>query len=124
MKDFEKLSGVLVGCVSVPVHGDASPFILPSFTEVVVTPLQDGVLQCLSALEKEVRFCSFHFFFSKLYTRNFFMFRSYKIFRCIFSCYFKTNASRLFQLFDLSTPIFQYNCLSLLSTKKSLLIQL
>lgn len=54
MSDFERLWWVLSGCVSVPVQGDSSPFILPSFTEVVLTPLQEGVLQALAAVEKEV----------------------------------------------------------------------
>ncbi|XP_066938872.1 protein MON2 homolog isoform X2 [Macrobrachium rosenbergii] len=54
VSDFSRLASVLSGCVSVPVHGDSSPFILPSFTEVVVTPLQEGVLQALAAVEKEV----------------------------------------------------------------------
>ncbi|KAK4313902.1 hypothetical protein Pmani_014784 [Petrolisthes manimaculis] len=54
VSDFERLWWVLSGCVSVPVQGDSSPFILPSFTEVVLTPLQDGVLQALAAVEKEI----------------------------------------------------------------------
>lgn len=54
VSDFTRLASVLLGCVSVPVHGDSSPFILPSFTEVVVTPLQEGVLQALVVVEKEV----------------------------------------------------------------------
>ncbi|XP_069945836.1 protein MON2 homolog isoform X3 [Cherax quadricarinatus] len=54
VSDFSRLASVLLGCVSVPVHGDSSPFILPSFTEVVVTPLQEGILQALSGVEKEV----------------------------------------------------------------------
>ncbi|KAG7177207.1 MON2-like, partial [Homarus americanus] len=54
VSDFTRLASVLLGCVSVPVHGDSSPFILPSFTEVVVTPLQEGILQALAGVEKEV----------------------------------------------------------------------
>ncbi|MCL4134297.1 UNVERIFIED_CONTAM: hypothetical protein GTU68_008830 [Idotea baltica] len=53
-QDFEQLWRVFSGCASVPVHGDASPFILASFTEVVVTPLQDGILHCLTLLQKEI----------------------------------------------------------------------
>ena len=56
MSDLARLSTVLAGCVAVPVHGDSSPFILPSFTEVVVTPLQEGVLQSLTVIEKEVSY--------------------------------------------------------------------
>uniref|UniRef100_A0A0N7ZAU2 Protein MON2 homolog n=1 Tax=Scylla olivacea TaxID=85551 RepID=A0A0N7ZAU2_SCYOL len=54
VSDFTRLASVLLGCVSVPVHGDSSPFILPSFTEVVVTPLQEGILQALVGVEKEI----------------------------------------------------------------------
>ncbi|XP_071551599.1 protein MON2 homolog isoform X2 [Panulirus ornatus] len=54
VSDFSRLASVLSGCVSVPVHGDSSPFILPPFTEVVVTPLQEGILQALTGVEKEV----------------------------------------------------------------------
>ena len=54
VSDFTRLSTVFAGCIAVPVHGDSSPFILPSFTEVVVTPLQEGVLQSLNVIEKEV----------------------------------------------------------------------
>lgn len=54
VSDFTRLAAVLSGCVSVPVHGESSPFIHPSFTDVVVTPLQEGVLQALTVIEKEV----------------------------------------------------------------------
>ncbi|XP_047499034.1 protein MON2 homolog isoform X3 [Penaeus chinensis] len=54
VSDFTRLAAVLSGCVSVPVHGESSPFIHPSFTDVVVTPLQEGVLQALTVIEKEI----------------------------------------------------------------------
>lgn len=50
--DFQKLSTVLQNAVAVPVYGEASPFILPSLTEVVLSPLQDSVLQAMDVLQK------------------------------------------------------------------------
>ena len=67
MSDLARLSTVLAGCVAVPVHGDSSPFILPSFTEVVVTPLQEGVLQSLTVIEKEVCYNYYQFSFYHIY---------------------------------------------------------
>lgn len=52
--DFQKLSTVLQNAVAVPVYGEASPFILPSLTEVVLSPLQEAVLQAMDVLQKEV----------------------------------------------------------------------
>ncbi|XP_055928988.1 protein MON2 homolog isoform X2 [Argiope bruennichi] len=51
--DFQKLATVLQNAVAVPIHGETSPFILPSLTEVVLTPLQDSVLQSMHILLKE-----------------------------------------------------------------------
>ncbi|XP_023214026.1 protein MON2 homolog isoform X4 [Centruroides sculpturatus] len=51
--DLQKLSTVLQNAIAVPVHGEASPFILPSLTEVVLTPLQESVLQAMDILIKE-----------------------------------------------------------------------
>lgn len=51
--DLQKLATVLQNAVSVPVHGEASPFILPSLTEVVLTTLQEAVLQAMYTLQKE-----------------------------------------------------------------------
>jgi len=36
----------------VPVQGEASPFILPSANDVVLTQLQDGVLLSMELLQK------------------------------------------------------------------------
>lgn len=36
----------------VPVQGEASPFILPSANDVVLTQLQDGVLHSMELLQK------------------------------------------------------------------------
>lgn len=50
--DLQKLSSVLQTALSVPVHGDASPFIIPSYPEITVTPLQEAVLQAMDVLIK------------------------------------------------------------------------
>ncbi|XP_063438367.1 protein MON2 homolog isoform X1 [Mytilus trossulus] len=50
--DLQKLSSVLQMALSVPVHGDASPFIIPSYPEITVTPLQEAVLQAMDVLIK------------------------------------------------------------------------
>ncbi|KAG8199888.1 hypothetical protein JTE90_015878 [Oedothorax gibbosus] len=51
--DFQRLATVLQNAVAVPVHAETSPFILPSLTEVVLTPLQESVLQSMHILLKE-----------------------------------------------------------------------
>ena len=50
--DLQKLCTVLQSSVSVPVHGEASPFILPSLNDPVLTPLQEGVLLCIDTLQR------------------------------------------------------------------------
>lgn len=50
--DFQKLATVLQNAVAVPVHGETTPFILPSMTEIVLTQLQDSVLQAMHILLK------------------------------------------------------------------------
>ena len=52
--DFQKLATVLQNAVAVPVHGETSPFILPSMTEIVLTQLQDSVLQAMHILLKVI----------------------------------------------------------------------
>lgn len=52
--DLQKLSTVLQTALSVPVHGDASPFIIPSYPEITVTPLQEAVLQAMDVLIKVI----------------------------------------------------------------------
>ena len=41
--DFDRLSRVLKGALAVPVQGDSAPFLVPSFTELSLTPLQVNV---------------------------------------------------------------------------------
>lgn len=52
MKELRKLGVVLHGTVSVPISSDASPFILPSYNEAVLTSLQEAVLISLDVLQK------------------------------------------------------------------------
>lgn len=52
MEDLRKLGIILQGAVSVPISSDASPFILPSYTEAVLTSLQEAVLTALDVLQK------------------------------------------------------------------------
>lgn len=51
--DLQKLCSVLQNAVVVPVQGEASPFILPTLNDVVLTQLQDGVLHSVELLQKE-----------------------------------------------------------------------
>ncbi|KAI1883388.1 hypothetical protein AGOR_G00230920 [Albula goreensis] len=54
MDDLRKLGVILQGAVSVPISSDASPFILPSYTEAVLTGLQEAVLTALDVLQKAI----------------------------------------------------------------------
>uniref|UniRef100_A0AAQ5YSR5 Protein MON2 homolog n=1 Tax=Amphiprion ocellaris TaxID=80972 RepID=A0AAQ5YSR5_AMPOC len=54
MEDLKKLGVILHGAVSVPISSDASPFILPSYTEAVLTSLQEAVLTALDVLQKAI----------------------------------------------------------------------
>ncbi|XP_055778262.1 protein MON2 homolog isoform X5 [Salvelinus fontinalis] len=54
MEDLRKLGVILHGAVSIPISSDASPFILPSYTEAVLTSLQEAVLTALHVLQKAI----------------------------------------------------------------------
>ncbi|XP_062930869.1 protein MON2 homolog isoform X3 [Cynocephalus volans] len=54
MDDLQKLGVILHSAVSVPISSDASPFILPSYTEAVLTSLQEAVLTALDVLQKAI----------------------------------------------------------------------
>lgn len=56
MDDLQKLGVILHGAISVPISSDASPFILPSYTEAVLTSLQEAVLTALDVLQKVTQF--------------------------------------------------------------------
>lgn len=51
--DLQKLCLVLKNAVTVPVHGESTPYILPTVPDVVLTQLQDGVLHSMELLQKE-----------------------------------------------------------------------
>ncbi|XP_077547344.1 mon2 homolog, regulator of endosome-to-Golgi trafficking isoform X2 [Haemaphysalis longicornis] len=53
VSDFQKFATVVQNAVAAPVHGDASPFILPTLAEVVLTTLQESVLNAMDSLHKE-----------------------------------------------------------------------
>ncbi|XP_055882628.1 protein MON2 homolog isoform X4 [Biomphalaria glabrata] len=53
--DLQKLSTVLRGTLCVPVQSDSSPFIIPSYPEVSVTPLQEAALSAMDTLIKTVQ---------------------------------------------------------------------
>uniref|UniRef100_T2MA63 Protein MON2 homolog n=1 Tax=Hydra vulgaris TaxID=6087 RepID=T2MA63_HYDVU len=53
--DLERLGKVLERAVSMPLHSDTSPFLLPAFHhETTLSPLQKSVLQAISTLLAEV----------------------------------------------------------------------
>lgn len=52
MEELRKLGVVLHGAVSVPISSEASPFILPSYSEAALTSLQEAVLTSLDVLQK------------------------------------------------------------------------
>ncbi|XP_013390078.1 protein MON2 homolog, partial [Lingula anatina] len=53
--DLQKLTAVLKSALSVPVAGEAFSFILPTNMDMNMTPLQEGVLQAVNVLVKEIR---------------------------------------------------------------------
>ncbi|KAK3745647.1 hypothetical protein RRG08_015435 [Elysia crispata] len=53
--DLQKLSTVLKGTLCVPVQSDSSPFIVPSYPEVTLTPLQVASLAAMDTLIKAVQ---------------------------------------------------------------------
>lgn len=51
--DLKQLCSVLTNAVTIPVHGESAPYILPSLSDVSITPLHDGVLHSMELLQKE-----------------------------------------------------------------------
>ncbi|XP_058791911.1 protein MON2 homolog isoform X3 [Phymastichus coffea] len=51
--DLQKLCLVLKNAVAVPVHGESTPYIIPTVPDVVLTQLQDGILHSMELLQKE-----------------------------------------------------------------------
>jgi hypothetical protein len=51
--DLKKLCDVLMSAVMVPVHSDSTPYIMSTMSDSLLTPLHDGVLECIDLLQKE-----------------------------------------------------------------------
>lgn len=51
--DLRKLCDVLMNAVMVPVHSDSTPYIMSTMSDSLLTPLHDGVLDCMELLQKE-----------------------------------------------------------------------
>lgn len=58
--------------IAVPVHGESTPYILPTLPDVVLTQLQDGVLHSIELLQKviEILFTKNIFFFQVIISCN------------------------------------------------------
>lgn len=52
-EDLQKLCDVLMNSVMVPVHSDSTPYIMSTMSDSLLTPLHDGVLDCMELLQKE-----------------------------------------------------------------------
>lgn len=52
--DLRQLCTVLMNAVAVPVHSDSTPYIMSTISDSLLTPLHDGVLECMDILCKEV----------------------------------------------------------------------
>lgn len=63
--DLQKLCIVLKNAVAVPVHGESTPYILPTMPDVVLTHLQDGVLHSMELLQKVYNLFHYQNFFFK-----------------------------------------------------------
>lgn len=44
---------MLMNAVMVPVHSESTPYIMSTMTDSLLTPLHDGVLDCIELLQKE-----------------------------------------------------------------------
>lgn len=42
-----------MNAVAVPVHSDSTPYIMSTISDSLLTPLHDGVLDCMDILRKE-----------------------------------------------------------------------
>lgn len=42
-----------MNAVAVPVHSDSTPYIMSTISDSLLTPLHDGVLDCMELLQKE-----------------------------------------------------------------------
>lgn len=51
--DLQKLCDVVMNAVMVPVHSESTPYIMSTMSDSLLTPLHDGVLDCMELLQKE-----------------------------------------------------------------------
>ncbi|XP_055710710.1 protein MON2 homolog [Phlebotomus papatasi] len=51
--DLSQLCRVLMNAVVVPIHTDSTPYILSTISDSPLTPLHDGILDCMELLQKE-----------------------------------------------------------------------
>lgn len=56
--DLKKLCEVLMNAVAVPVHSDSTPYIMSTISDSLLTPLHDGVLDCMELLQKDAMLSS------------------------------------------------------------------
>ncbi|KAL7044610.1 hypothetical protein ACKWTF_002001 [Chironomus riparius] len=52
-EDLRKLCDVLMNAVMVPVHSDSNHLIMSAMSDSLLTPLHDGILDCMELLQKE-----------------------------------------------------------------------
>lgn len=43
-----------MNAVAVPVHSDSTPYIMSTISDSLLTPLHDGVLDCMELLQKVI----------------------------------------------------------------------
>lgn len=52
-EDLRKLCDVLINAVMVPVHSDSNHLIMSAMSDSLLTPLHDGILDCMELLQRE-----------------------------------------------------------------------
>jgi len=52
LADLQKLSKILQACVRMPVPADQSPFLVPSFQDTILTPLQHAIIDVIDILRE------------------------------------------------------------------------
>ncbi|XP_017107261.2 protein MON2 homolog [Drosophila bipectinata] len=52
-EDFDKFCTVLTNAVCIPVQTDAVPYIMSTVSDTLLTPLHDGILDCMELIQKE-----------------------------------------------------------------------
>lgn len=53
LEDLKQFCVVLTNTVAIPIHGESPTYILPSSTDITLTPLHDGILHSIELLQKE-----------------------------------------------------------------------